>query len=190
MSSDVRPNVGPTVRSAFDIAFWFLDKALDDNEYLQPQKLQRLLFLAQGYYGALGKGRKLMPAFFVADDAGPLEPNVFAAFSRGRPDVDTSLFLPDEAEAIVKGVWRRFGHHSTDHLTRLAKRSAAYREAYERGMGTEIAHEALCRSFMQADTAPSPQRVAGPRVMVTQTGRPVTVQRWSPAAAATSAASR
>ena len=35
------------VKSAFDVAFWFADTALHDNEYMQPQKLQRLLFLSE-----------------------------------------------------------------------------------------------------------------------------------------------
>ena len=30
------------VSNAFDVAFWFADTALNENEYLQPQKLQRL----------------------------------------------------------------------------------------------------------------------------------------------------
>ncbi len=32
------------VESAFDVAFWFADVALNENEYLQPQKLHRLMF--------------------------------------------------------------------------------------------------------------------------------------------------
>ena len=72
------------VSNAFDIAFWFADTALNENEYLQPQKLQRLLFIAQSYYCIVQKGRKLMPAVFVADETGPMEPNVYMAFSRGR----------------------------------------------------------------------------------------------------------
>ena len=56
------------VSNAFDIAFWFADTALNENEYLQPQKLQRLLFIAQSYYCIVQKGRKLMPAVFVADE--------------------------------------------------------------------------------------------------------------------------
>lgn len=33
----------------FDVVFWLLDGALDDGEYLQTQKLYRLMFLAQAY---------------------------------------------------------------------------------------------------------------------------------------------
>jgi len=47
--------------SASSAAFWFADKALSRNDYLQPQKLQRLLFLAQACHAALHPGRTLMP---------------------------------------------------------------------------------------------------------------------------------
>ena len=40
-----RSSMPADVTNAFDIAFWFADTALNENEYLQPQKLQRLLFL-------------------------------------------------------------------------------------------------------------------------------------------------
>ena len=95
------------VSNAFDVAFFFADMALAENEYLQPQKLQGLMFLAQSYYVAAFKGRKLMPAVFVADERGPLEPNVYMAFSKGRPDIDADLFLPHEVESFLDGIWRR-----------------------------------------------------------------------------------
>ena len=56
------------VESCFEIAFWFLDRALNDGEYLQPPKLQRLMYLAQAYFAVVQNGAKLMPATFVAHD--------------------------------------------------------------------------------------------------------------------------
>ena len=64
------------VESCFEIACWFLDRALNDGEYLQPQKLQRLMYLAQAYFGVVQNGAKLMPATFIAAPDGPLEPTV------------------------------------------------------------------------------------------------------------------
>ncbi len=54
------------VESGFEAAFWFLERALNDGEALQLQKLQRLLFLAQAYFGVAHAGAKLMPGIFVA----------------------------------------------------------------------------------------------------------------------------
>lgn len=168
--------------SAFDVAFWFADQALDSNEYLQPQKLHRLLFLAQAYYAVAFQGRKLMPAIFVADELGPLEPNVFKAFSQGRPDVDIDLFMSAEVEAFLRGVWSRFGHLSAERLTVMTKRSMAYKKAFRRGNRAEIPLDSMRLSYIRAEAAPAVDRVVKPKVMVTQSGRPVTVKSWVPGA--------
>lgn len=166
--------------SAIDAAFWFSDQALNHNEYLQPQKLHRLLFLAQAYYAVAYEGRKLMPAIFVADELGPIEPNVFKAFSRGRPDVDVDLFMPHEAEVFLNSIWNRFGHLSAERLTRMAKGSTAYKQAYRRGNRAEIPLDAMRLAFTRAETGPEVGQVVKPKVMVTQTGRPVRIKSWVP----------
>ena len=106
--------------STFDVAFWFADTALNNNEYLQPQKLHRLLFLSQAYFSVAYGGRKLMPAVFIAEEGGPVEPKMYKAFSKGRPDVDAELFLPQEVESFLESIWRRFGHHSPEIISRIA----------------------------------------------------------------------
>ncbi len=166
--------------SAFDVAFWFADQALDSNEYLQPQKLHRLLFLAQAYYAVAFEGRKLMPAVFVADDLGPLEPNVFRAFSRGRPDVDIELFMPPEIDAFLRGIWNRFGSQSADRLTRLTKRSAAYQKAFKRGKRAEIPLDQMRLSYTRDEGGPAVTRVVPPKVLITQSGRAVKIKSWVP----------
>jgi len=67
----------PAIDSCFDVVFWLLDRALDDGEYLQPQKLHRLMFLAQAYFASAWHGEKLMPAVFVIGPEGPIEPTIF-----------------------------------------------------------------------------------------------------------------
>ncbi len=170
------------VTNAFDVAFWFADTALNENEYLQPQKLQRLLFISQGYYSVIFKGRKLMPAVFVADENGPMEPNVYMAFSRGRPDVDAELFLPYEVEEFLSGVWRRFGHMTIERLNTITKENIAYKKAVERGPRAEITLEAMRMAFMRSTEGPSPGQVTRPKVFRTQSGRPVQVKAWVPGA--------
>jgi uncharacterized phage-associated protein len=168
------------VPTAFHIACWLMDAALQNNEYLSPQKLQRLLFLAQSYYGAVNNGRKLMPATFIADEMGPVEPNVYLAFSKGRLDFDID---PSDTEAVASfldDLWRRFGHHSADHLTRTTKQTPAYRDAFHRGERSEIGFEAMCRSFADADFPCKSQLCGRQRIMITQTGRPVAVHPWTP----------
>ena len=170
----------PAVGTAFDVAFWFCDTALNENEYLQPQKLQRLLYLAQGYYGVLTTGRKLMPSVFVAIELGPIEPNIFRAFASGRPSLEAELFLDDEAEYLLSSIWRRFGHHSSERLAKITKENPAYLHAFEKGEGTEISLSAMISSFSADRQAPSANQVVKPKVMMSQTGRPVAVKAWTP----------
>src|SRR3954465_13953015 len=130
------------VASGFEVAFWFLDRAQSDGEYLQPQKLQRLMFLAQAYFGVLQRGVKLMPGTFVATADGPIEPTAFKAFARGRPMVDLDP-IDEGARHILDSVWRQFGAHSTDYLAKLINKQPPYLDAFAAGPGTEITFETM-----------------------------------------------
>jgi hypothetical protein len=77
----------PAVRSTLDVALWLLTRADFAGERLQPQKLQRLMYLAQAHYAGNGRGGKLMPATFLATDLGPIESNVYYLFEAGMPQV-------------------------------------------------------------------------------------------------------
>jgi len=174
------------VNSTFDVAIWFADQALNENEYLQPMKMHRLLYLAQAFYALAYDGKKLMPAVFVADEQGPIEPTIYHAFSRGRPDIDVELFLPTDVEVFLSSIWRRFGHLKPDQLSRLTTTNTAYSLALRKGKRVEISLDAMIAAF-KAETGKKPSNVAkhfrdadGQRVMRTQTGAPVKVKSWTP----------
>ena len=168
------------VSNAFDIAFFFVDTALAENTYLQPQKLHNLMFLSQSYYAVAFKGRKLMPAVFVADERGPLEPNIYMAFSKGRPDLDVDYFLPTEVENFLKAIWERFSDHSTDKTTSMIKKTEAFKLAKRRGNRAEIMLKDMQNSFSHGHIEASVDSLIKPRVYRTQSGRPVTVKAWNP----------
>jgi len=168
------------VDSTFDIALWFADTALEQNEYLQPQKLHRLMFLSQAYFAVAFNGSKLMPAVFVAEEMGPIEPNVFKAFAKGRPNIDAELFLPDDVENFLDSLWRRFGHHSAERMTKLCKETLAFKQALKKGRGTEITLEAMHLSFSRAEETPAVSLIVKPKLLRSQSGRPVAVKAWVP----------
>ncbi len=190
----MRPTAVP---SGFEVAFWFLDRAQSDGEYLQPQKLQRLMFLAQAYFGVLQGGAKLMPATFVATEDGPLEPTLFKAFARGKPAVDVAP-VEELPRHIMDSVWRQFGAHSPDHLGKLIKRHAPYLDAISVGAGTEITLEAMVDFYstdgltrkkgtgatagmgVTASGAPAAEKVLRPKVLRNHSGKPVSATRWMP----------
>lgn len=163
------------VRTAFDVAFWFADRGLDENIYVQPLHLQRLMFLAQAHYAALHGGRALMPAAFVADELGPIEANVYATFADGRPRVVTDRFLPDPVVALLDWVWRRYAHQSADTLVRRINESPALTNARGRGPRALISLADMARTAeaWTAAMAKGPERVAR-----NQSGKAVTVGRW------------
>ena len=183
----------PAVASGFEVAYWFLDRAQSDGEYLQPQKLQRLMFLAQAYYGVLQHGAKLMPATFVATHDGPIEPTLFKAFARGRPSVDLEP-IDEVARHILDSIWRQFGAHSTDYLGKTIAKHAPFLDALSVGPGTEITFEAMIDFYGTQDLsrrkggatkgaardAPSADKVLRPKVMRNHSGKPVSTTRWMP----------
>ncbi len=132
--------------SCFDVALWFFERARHEDSYLQAQKLQRMLWLAQGHYAAIYHGRKLMPATFVAMTLGPLEPNVYRAFELGRPNL-SEVEPPAEVADFLQRLWGRFGHHTTEHLNTLVRAHRVYSEALEAGEGHEIPFDAIAKYF-------------------------------------------
>lgn len=178
------------VDSSFEVAFWFLDRAVEDGEYLQPQKLHRLMYLAQAYFGVLQNGAKLMPATFVAREEGPIEPTLFKALARGRPMIDATP-IDDVARHVLDSVWRQFGAHSVDYLDKMIKRHPPYADALAAGPSTEISLEAMIDFYSTQGTsrrstqtaasdAPSASKVLRPKVMRNHSGKPVSTTRWMP----------
>ncbi|SDG84714.1 Panacea domain-containing protein [Roseospirillum parvum] len=175
------------VDSGFDVAFRLIDKAMDDAEYLQPQKLHRLLFLAQAYYAVANRGRRLIPGVFVADPSGPLEPTLFRAFENGRPPLEPKP-LAEPISHFLDSIWRKFGAHSADHLTRLLKSHPPFQEAAAQGPRSEITLKAMVLFYGRKQTpggtrpagAPAVEDVVRPRVMRSHTGKPVNVTQWMP----------
>ena len=176
--------------STLDVVNWLMDHALNDNEYLQPAKLHRLLFLAQAYYAVANHGRKLMPATFVADELGPLEPNVYRVFENGRPYIEP-VPLSAEVKHFLESIWRRFGHHSVGHLNKVLKSHPPYVKARERGLRAEITLDSMVQFYgsvgKEKPVKPDALRarveagdVYRPRVMRTHKGKPVNVNKWMP----------
>lgn len=162
------------VESVIDVALWFMDRARRDDVYLQPQKLQRILYIAQGSFAAMHHGRKLMPAVFVAGETGPQDPNVFRLFERGRPSNVTADRILPEVENFLSVVWRRYGHHSTEYLNQQIQYHEIYRAAFRKGLGEEIPYLAIVKFFTRVERAPRPQMVK------TADGR--RLQKWMPSA--------
>lgn len=186
----------PLVETTFDVANWFIDRALNDNEYLQPQKLHRLMFLAQAYFAVANNGQRLMPAIFIADAVGPLEPNIYRAFETQKAWI-TQEKMPEKATLFLDNIWRRFGGHSAEHLSKVIRKHPPYAEAFAEHPRSVITEEAMVAFYgnIRVD-GPAGQRTAGgvahsadapaletvlrPWVMRSHKGKPVNVMPWMP----------
>src|SRR5579859_8006895 len=178
------------VDSSFDVAYWFVDRALNDGEYIQPQKLHRLMFLSQAYFAVAYHGRPLMPALFIADQFGPVEPGVFRACSIQRPPIEP-IPLPEAVSQFLDSVWRRFGPQSADSLSRLVNSHPPYQDALAKGPRSDITLAAMIKFYGRKTAgsvpvkqgqieAPPVEQVMRPKVMVSQDGKPVSVKKWMP----------
>ena len=173
------------VRSTLDVVFWFNDQALNDKEYLQPQKLHRLLYLAQAYFSVAYPGRKLMPAVFVVDGDGPIEPTVFHTFAYGRPHMIEANHIGEPAGHFLESIWRRFGASTADQLTKRLAQHPPVADAIAKGNGEEITFQAMIAYYSSEAAsrkggAPPVADVVRPRVLRSPTGKPVSVTNWMP----------
>lgn len=172
----------PSAESVFDVAEWFLDAALNDGEYLQPMKMQRLMYLCQGYYAALTGGKRFIPAVFLATEAGPVEPSSYRVYASGRPTLSYRL-MDRKTQSFLQTVWARFGAYSADYLGRLISTHAPYADAFAAGNMTEIDQNALTAYYAGEkgrDERIRSGEMSQTRVLRSQTGKAVAVKKWIP----------
>ncbi|MBR1946410.1 MAG: hypothetical protein IJ846_09020 [Alphaproteobacteria bacterium] len=172
----------PPVDSVFDAAEWFLDTALNDGEYLQPMKMQYLMFLAQGYYAALTKGKRFVPSIFLATERGPVEPNSYRLYGSERPTL-TPHKMNRVTASFLQTIWARFGAYSPDYIYKLISAHSPYVEAFAAGAETEISLSAMADFY--AGRAEKDERLknaefGATRILRSQTGKTVAVKKWIP----------
>lgn len=168
------PSLPPAARTSFDIAIWFLDRARTDDSHLPFQKLHRLLYLAQSLFAAQNGGL-LMPAIFLAEEAGPTEPNLQRLLADGRPE-DILIEMPaGRVRDFLESVWERYAHMPVDRLNDQVAKNQAYRN-------TARGHVIDTAAMAAAVTATPPLATAPVRVLRSQSGTAVAVRTWSPGA--------
>lgn len=136
----------PAARSTLDIALWFQSRSESAGEALSQRKLHLLLYLSQAHYAAEHDGQRLMPAVFLALDAGPLEPNIFQLFASGRcslPGNDPSFAM----ETFLHEIWARYGRKTGEQIAAVVARDSVWKAVLGRGQRLEIPHEALFRGY-------------------------------------------
>jgi uncharacterized phage-associated protein len=181
----------PAAATSFDIADWFEERAGAEDCYLQPRKLQCLLFLAQGHFAVAYQRRKLMPSVFVVDHAGPMDPNIYRACEHGKPEITKSR-LDQPVLVFLDAIWRQYGGLDTGTLNQTIAEFGADEPTVRDAGGDEVSIDAMCRMFAKpapankpvpapaSAPAYAPAKQGAPQNTQALTGRPVAVQKWIP----------
>jgi len=114
------------------IADRIIDLCHEHGEVITNIRLQKLLYYAQAWYLAL-KAKPLFADTFEAWPNGPVQPDVYAAFSRfGTSQIErpaAQITLPKAVESHLGEVLRAYGRMSAYELSLLACQEAPWIEA-------------------------------------------------------------
>jgi len=148
----------PAARSTLDIAWWFQARCESAGEALSHIRIHFLLYLTHAHYAAEHRGRKIMPATFLATQAGPIEPNIHQLFDGDRFAVEAHD-PPRPVEDYLIEIWSRFGKKTVKQLEALIERDGAWRPVLRKGALLEIPVELLYRAYGGgADAVPLDKR--------------------------------
>lgn len=134
---------------ALDIAYWFVNRSIQDvnaeiGEYVSPLKLQKLLYYAQGCYGAL-KGEKLFNDKISHWDHGPVVGNVYYEFKKYKDsgvEDQYEISIDSETEAVLEEVYKSFGKFSAWGLREMTHQETPWRET---ASGEEITFDKIAK---------------------------------------------
>ena len=115
--------------SSVDVAVWFIDRAFEDNVRLQPSKLQILLYISQGVFSAVYKGKMLMPCYFTVTETCPIEPNSWRLLPIC--DLDNyTIALSPSITYFLDRIYAKYSHLSMDKLLDIID----YKSIYDRAL--------------------------------------------------------
>ena len=121
-----------------------------------------------------------MPAVFIAEEMGPMEPNIYKVFAKGRPNIESEDSFPEGVDQFLSSIWGRFGRKSSDSLSKMCQENHAFKQALIKGVRTEIPLKDMLISFAREKGLPLSSQVKKPKMMRSQSGRPVAVKNWVP----------
>lgn len=171
----------PAIDSTIDAAYWFFNRAEDDGLFIEDEKLQHLLFLAQVHYAAANNMEVLMPSLFLCDENGFFEPTLRTIFAQGRPFMPPKK--PDEKiSSFLEEIWLKYAKMSLTQLTHLIKSNPSYQNCFAKGakniadLKTVVDNFINNSSILANNNAYSDNRK---KISFSQNG-PVIVSKWKP----------
>ena len=122
----------------------------DKKKYsLTPLKLQKLLYLAQGW-SYVWDNQAAFPEDFCAWQYGPVNKMVYEAFKKyGRSEIPASEGISDiadkDVEDTLEAVWLEYGKRTAYDLVDLTHAQAPWKDAWANG--SRISNNQICQYF-------------------------------------------
>ena len=169
------------ISSSLEAANWFFRRADKADLYLENEKLQQLLFLAQVHFALNNNMEYLIPSLFICDDRGFSEPNLAKILSYGLPLMEAPTFS-EKTNSFLELIWKKYSSMSYKELADFIKSSDSYIDNYQTGkkniiplkeMAQKFKSSLSPRSFSKAGTS------VGRKILISQNG-PVMVSAWQP----------
>lgn len=117
-----------------DVAKYFL-KIQDPEDTITNMKLQKLLYLAQGFHLAI-YGKRLFKSDIKAWDHGPVVPTIYHEYKKYYKDpipVDASFdasMIDRKVQGLLDEVYNVFGIYSAYELRNLTHQDSAWKKAF------------------------------------------------------------
>ena len=171
----------PATDSAIDVAYWFFNRAENDGLFLEDEKLQHLLFLAQVHFAASNNMEVLMPSLFICGEKGFFEPTLSVIFAQGRPFMAQKK-LSDKVSSFLEEIWLKYAKSPIVELTHIVKSNPSYQNCYVKGtkniadLKTVVDNFINNSSILANNNAYSDNRK---KISYSQNG-PVIVSKWKP----------
>ena len=170
----------PATNSSLDVAYWFINRAEQDNAYLENEKLQHLLFLAQKEYAQTYADQMLMPCIFLCDEHGFFEPTLKKIFAQGRPFMPPVQF-DDRTTFFLENIWQHYSLLSLSECKKVIMRLPLYIQCYRQGEHSVVEWNSLIDKSQKNDILYDSglKSTFRKKVLISQNG-PVVVSQWRP----------
>ncbi|MEO5358754.1 MAG: DUF4065 domain-containing protein [Nitrospirae bacterium YQR-1] len=142
------------VYSCNDIANYFLFKAEEGEELISNLKLQKLVYYAQGLYLIFFK-KPLFEESIEAWTYGPVIPTLYHRYKESGagsippPENFTPDVIAENDREFLDEIFDVFGQFSAIRLKDIAHEDMCWKQAYDKGTGTIITHEAMTEDLVK-----------------------------------------
>lgn len=167
--------------SSLEIAAWFLARAKRDEWFLETEKLQHLLFLAQVHYAAEKNSEMLMPSLFLINRNGFVEPCIAKICACGF-QFDEPNGISFEVAGFLEKIWKLYGAMSLRQLSEIIKHQTHYPDLLTAGDKIVADLKSLVEKFKISGNIHNKSEItplSHKKILISQNG-PVVVSQWKP----------